>query len=285
MTLKNLGLLSVLFTASLFLIGCSSDKNVQVNVNMADTAPSAAEGFNLEYFHKLLIEEAESEEQWNAQFLSDLVNRPDVNNLDLNQNGTVDTILVEPFNKDGIRGFQLYTKVVNRPGMAQDEEQTICTISVEQEGDKGNLTVSGNEQVYGQHHHYHSSGLSNFFLMYWLMSPRMMYGPAYARSYTPRNNVRQRASNSNFKNRQRIRNVNHKGTQAPKATRPTNVKSPVAQKTAATGIKSKLKNPTSSQRAFRKQATASRSKSAFGRKSTGTRAKSSSGRTRMRGGK
>ena len=282
-SLKLIALLAFSFT----IFSCTTDsKGVNVNINVADNAPSAAEGFSLEQFHRLLIEEGENENQWDAQFLSDLVNREDINNLDLNQNGTVDTILVEPFDNQEVRGFQLYVKVINRPGTDNDEEQTICTVTVEKQGETGSLTVSGNEQVYGQHHHYHSSGIGNFFLMYWLFSPRMMFGPRYYSSYRSGYAPRRTASTSAYNSRMSARNSNYKGTKAPTATRPTNVKqSAVKQKTAAKGIKSKLNNPTSSQRSFRAQSQASKGASGFSRKATGTRAKSSSGRVRSGGGK
>lgn len=265
-----------------------NEPNVNVNISVAESAPSASEGFNLEQFHRLLIEEGESEEQWDAQFLSDLVNREDINNLDLNQNGVVDTILVEPFDGGDSKGFQLYTKVMDYDGMDRDEEQTICTVVVEQNGDKGSLTVSGNEQVYGHHHHYHSSNLSSFFLMYWLMSPRFGSFGAYRSAYPPRNTMSSQAYNDKINNR----NTNHTGKQAPKAQRPASVKqAAVQQKTAAKGIKSKLASPTSSQRSFRAQTQAKSStgtkpnaSTGFGKKSTGTRSSSSSGRSGGRSG-
>lgn len=279
--------ISILLIGVLGMFSCSSDSDkISVNINVADNAPSAAEGFNLEQFHRLLIEEGAKENQWDAQFLSDLVNREDINNLDLNQNGIVDTVLVEPFDGGESKGFQLYVKVVNRPGMDNDEEQTICTVTVEQEGEKGSLTVSGNEQIYGHRHHYHSSGMGSFFLMYWLMSPRYMYGfrGGYHSSYARRSP----ASSSSYRNKMDTRNANHKGQKAPTATRPNSVKQSAAkQKTAAKGIKSKLNRPTSSQRSFRSQSQAKSRKasSGFGKKSTGTRARSSSGRSSRRGGK
>lgn len=279
--------LFLLFALSTALFSCSSDsKGVNVNINVEDNAPSAAEGFSLEQFHRLLIEEGENENQWDAQFLSDLVNREDINNLDLNQNGIVDTILVEPFDNNEVRGFQLYVKVINREGTENDEEQTICTVTVEKQGETGSLTVSGNEQVYGRQQHYRSSNLSSFFLMYWLFSPRMMFGPRYYSSYRGAYAPRRTASTSAYKSKMSSRNSNYKGTKAAAATRPSTVKqSAVKQKTAAKGIKSKLNNPTSSQRSFRSQNQAAKGASGFGKKSTGTRANSSSGRSRSGGGK
>lgn len=278
--------LSILAILVVGFIGCGpSEPDVNVNISVADDAPSASEGFNLEQFHRLLIEEGENEAQWDAQFLSDLVNREDINNLDLNQNGIVDTILIEPFDGGDSKGFQLYTKVMDYDGMDKDEEQTICTVVVEQEGDKGSLTVSGNEQMYGQHHHYHSSNLSTFFLMYWMMSPRFGgFGGGY-HSYPPRAPM----STASYNEKMADRNANHTGRKAPTAERPTAVKQAATQqKTAAKGVKSKLANPTSSQRSFRAQTQAkSNAASGFGRKSTGTTGGSSSGRTggRSFGGK
>jgi len=284
----NLIKLSFVFICTLSLFNCTSDKrDVNVSINVADKAPSAAEGFNLEQFHRLLIEEGESEEQWDAQFLSDLVNREDINNLDLNQNGIVDTILIEPFDGGDSKGFQLYTKVVDYPGMDRDEEQSIATVTVTKDGDTGSLTVSGNEQVYGQNHHYHSSGMSNFFLMYWLMSPRMNYGSGYGRGTNTSYGPRKTASTAQYKGKMNSRNAKYTGQKAPSASRSNPVaKTAVKQKTAAKGIKSKLNNPTTSQRSFRAQSQAkAKASSGFGKKSTGTKSNSSSGKSRSFGGK
>ena len=276
--------LSTLAILLLSLWSCSSDNknNVNVGITVADNAPSASEGFDLEQFNLLLIEEGENEAQWDAKFLSDLVNREDINNLDLNQNGYVDTILIEPFGDSNNPGFQLYTKVVDYPGMENDEEQTICTVSIEKNGETGSLTVSGNEQVYGTQHHYHSSGMGNFFLMYWLLSPRYNSGRGFANtSHTQRKT----ASTSAYKSKMASRNAAHTGTKAPKAERPQSVKQTAAkQKTAAKGIKSKLSNPTASQRSFKAQSQAKKSASGF-KKSTGKTTRSSGGRSGGFGGK
>ena len=278
-------LFSCLLFSALFLSCSNSSDNVNVNVNVDENAPSAAEGFDLEQFHRLLIEEGESENQWDAQFLSDLVNREDINNLDLNLNGIVDTILVEPFDEGDTKGFTLYTKVINRPGMENDEEQTIATVTVTKEGDTGTLTTTGNQQVYGPRTHYRSSNVGTFFMMYWLFSPRMSYGAGYGSRYNSGYAPRQRTSTAQYRSKMTARNSAYTGTKASTPTRPTSVSQNAAkQRTAAKGIKSKLTSPTSSQRAFRKANTPKKA-SGFGRKSTGTNAKRSSGRTRMGGGK
>lgn len=275
--------LSTLAILILSLWGCSSDNknNVNVGISVAENAPSASEGFDLEQFHRLLIEEGENENQWDAKFLSELVNREDINNLDLNQNGYVDTILVEPFGFSDNPGFQLYVKVIDYSGAQEDQEQSICTVVVEKTGETGSLTVSGNEQVYGTQHHYHSSGMGNFFLMYWLLSPRYN-SRAFAgtRSY----NQRKTASSSAYKSKMASRNAAHTGKKAPTAQRPQSVKQTAAkQKTAAKGVKSKLSNPTASQRSFKAQ---SQAKKASGfKKSTGKTTRSSGGRSGGFGGK
>jgi len=275
--------LSTLAILLLNLWSCSSDNknNVNVGITVADNAPSASEGFDLEQFHRLLIEEGESEEQWDAKFLSDLVNREDINNLDLNQNGYVDTILIEPFGDSNNAGFQIYTKVLDYPGTENDEEQTIAIVTVEKTGETGSLTVSGNEQMYGTQHHYHSSGMGNFFLMYWLLSPRYNTGRGFANT---NHTQRKTASSSAYKSKMAARNAAHTGKKAPTAQRPSSVKQTAAkQKTAAKGVKSKLSNPTASQRSFQAQ---SQAKKASGfKKSTGKTTRSSGGRSGGFGGK
>jgi len=284
---QNMFKLLKLSTLAIFLLSlwsCSSDKknNVNVGITVADNAPSASEGFDLEQFHRLLIEEGENENQWDAKFLSELVNREDINNLDLNQNGYVDTILIDPFGGGDTTGFQLYTKVIDYPGMENDQEQTIATVSVEKNGETGSLTVSGNEQMYGTQHHYHSSGLGNFFLMYWLLSPRYNTGRGFANT---NHTQRKTASTSAYNSKKAARNAAYTGKKAPTAQRPSTVKqTAVKQKTAAKGIKSKLSNPTASQRSFKAQTQAKKAASGF-KKSTGKTTRSSGGRSGGFGGK
>ncbi len=277
-----------IFTLSLLFIFSCKPSSDNVNVTVIDKAPPAAEGFDLEQFHKLLIEEGKDEKTWDAQFLSDLVNREDVNNLDLNLNGTVDTILVEPFDEgEHAKGFTLYTVVVNNPGTNSDEEQTIATVLVERDGENGTLTTTGNEQLYGNHYHYRSSNVGTFFLMYWMFSPRYSYGRNYYSSYNRNYAPRKTATTSAYKNKISNRNASHTGTKAAAPTRPSSANTAAAakQRTAAKGIKSSMTNPTSSQRSYRARSIASSKASGFGSKSSGTKSRTSSGRTSRSFGK
>ena len=275
------------------LLSCSSDPEPRVNVsiNVDNNAPNAADGFNLEQFHRLLLEEEPPSGEWDAAFLSELVNREDINNLDLNQDGTVDQIFIEPFGGGDNVGFQLYTQVKDAEGDAEAQEQTICTVGVEKESDgTGSLSVSGNEQVYGDHHHYHSGGMGigSYMMLAWMMSPRypMMGGYGYGGYGGGRRVVSQTTYNKNISDR----NSNHTGKKAPAASRSNTASSATAgakQKTAS-NVKAGLKKPTSTQRKFQTQQKAKKGAGGFAKKPSGTSKSTSAGRSssaRSRGGK
>jgi len=282
------GITAVLAMGALSIcISCGSDPEprVNVNINVDKNAPDASDGFNLEQFHRLLLEEKPESGEWDAKFLADLVNREDINNLDLNQDGEVDIIRIEPFGGGDNVGFELYTKVKSDEPGVEDQEQTIATINVEREsGDTASLSVSGNEQIYGESHHYHHGGMgmgSYFFLAY-MMSPRFGgYGGGYG--YGGRRTVSQTTYNKNIQNRNAAST-----NKAPSATRSaTAPKNSAAKTRTASNVKAGLKRPSSTQRKFQTQQKA-KAASGFAKKKTGTTKSTSAGRTstsRSRGGK
>ena len=286
-------ILASLLLVGLFgiLISCSSDPEPKVNVNITvdQNAPDASDGFNLEQFHRLLLEEEPPSGEWDAKFLSDLVNREDINNLDLDKDGTVDIIYIEPFGGGDNVGFQLYTKVKDDAGL--EEEQTICTVGVERESDgTGSLAVSGNEQIYGNNHHYHHGGMGfgSYLMLAWMMSPRysMMGGGYYGGYGGGRRVVSQSTYNKNINNR----NANHTGNKAPSASRSSTAPSSTsaAKQKTASNVKAGLKKPSSTQRKFQAQQKSKKSASGFAKKKSGTSKSTSAGRSsssRSRGGK
>lgn len=270
-------------------VSCGSDPEprVNVNINVDKNAPDAADGFNLEQFHRLLLEEKPESGQWDAQFLADLVNREDINNLDLDQNGEVDIIRIEPFGGGDNVGFQLYTKVKSEEAGVEDQEQTIATIVVEKESDgNASLAVSGNEQIYGNNCHYHHGGMgmgSYFFLAY-MMSPRFGGYGAYG------GGSRRTTSTTNYNKNIQNKNAASK-SKTPGATRsataPNSVKNSAVKTKSASNVKAGLRKPSSTQRKFQTQQKA-KSASGFAKKQTGTNKSKSTGRTstsRSRGGK
>ena len=274
------------------LLSCgSSEPKVNVNINVDKSAPDAADGFNLEQFHRLLLEEEPPSGEWDAKFLSDLVNREDINNLDLDQDGEVDVIYIEPFGGGESVGFQLYTKLKDETGTLTDQEQSICTVVVEKEGaDSASLAVSGNEQIYGNNCHYHHGGMGmgNYFLLAWMMSPRYggFGGYGYG-GYGGRRVVSQTTHNKNMQNR----NAAHTGKKAPSASRSSTpsagVKNAAVKTRTASNVKAGLRKPTSTQRQFQTQQKA-KAASGFAKKPSGTTKSTSTGRTstsRSMGGK
>ncbi len=264
-------------------ISCGSDPEprVNVNINVDKNAPDAADGFDLEQFHRLLLEEKPESGEWDAKFLADLVNREDINNLDLDQNGEVDIIRIEPFGGGDSAGFELYTKVKSEEAGVEDQEQTIATVVVEKEsGDTASLAVSGNEQLYGNNCHYHHGGMgmgSYFFLAY-MMSPRFGgYGGYGYGGYGGRRTV----SQTTYKKNMQTRNA-ASTSKAPSATRsataPSSVKNAAVKTRTASNVKAGLKKPTSTQRQFQTQQKA-KAASGFAKKKTGTTKNTSTGRT------
>ncbi len=287
------GITAVLAIGALGIcLSCGSDPEprVNVNINVDKNAPDAADGFNLEQFHRLLLEEKPESGQWDAQFLADLVNREDINNLDLDQNGEVDVIRIEPFGGGDSAGFQLYTKVKSEEPGAEDQEQTIATVVVERESDgNAGLSVSGNEQVYGSGAHYHHGGMgmgSYFFLAY-MMSPRFGgYGGRGYGGYGGRRTVSTTAHNKNMQTRNAA-STNKAPSATKSATASSAVKNSGAKTRTASNVKAGLRQPTSTQRKFQTQQKA-KAASGFAKKKTGTNKSKSTGRTstsRSRGGK
>ena len=168
-----------------------------------------------------------------------------LNNLDLNEDGNVDYIKVTEYGENNIRGFSLTTD------LAPGETQEIATIEVEKGANAANVQVSGNHNIYGHNHHYHSSfGLTELLLVSYLFSPHPFYYSPYRYGYYPSYYSPYRTSPYSSYN-SRVNNYNQSSSFA-KSTQSnikSKVESPNKSKTSSK-IKAPLKNPSTSQRSF-----------------------------------
>ncbi|NPA25583.1 MAG: hypothetical protein GXO34_07140 [Deltaproteobacteria bacterium] len=236
---KTLAVVFFALVAISFFWPSAGEKNYNVNVQ---TVSYAADGLDLSAIGSLLKKAKDAAE------LERLLNDPatGINNLDLNEDGKVDFIKVTEFGEGETRGFSLTVEP------EKGEVQEVATITIEKAGDKANVEVRGNEQIYGPQHIYHNSfGLTDMLLLYWLFRPHPFYMspwgyghyPSYYHTYapvSPRQYQRRVASHRNLK-------------RTSKSTIKNRVKSPYAGRAAARGVKAPLKHPTASQKSFQKR--------------------------------
>ena len=257
----------------MFFFGRSKQQQSQYGDINIQARVTAADGLDLKAAGEL-IKQAK-----NAEDFEKLLNKPGgVNNLDLNEDSKVDYIHVAEYGNENAKGFSLTVQP------AAGETQEIATLDIEKAGDKANVEIRGNEQIYGQNHYYHSSHLlTNFLLMSYLFSPhRMFMSPwgygNYPRAYTAYRPVASGAYRS------RANTINRTSTARRTSTsRLTNKStSPNSTKFARKGIKAPLKNPTVSQKSFQ-----ARNPSRVAKRATGfgrTQRTSSSSRPSVRRG-
>lgn len=249
----------------LFVIGIvfGGKKTVQqANYDVQVTqSTAAAEGLDLQAVGQLVQNAKDAEE------LEKMINVPEINNIDLNEDGTIDYIQVHEYGEGDNRGFSLVTE------FEAGEEQELATIDISKTGsDEVDVEVHGNEHVYGRGHYHHSRfGLGDALLLSWVFSshrPFMSpygYGayPGYYRPYSRmpvtqyRSGLRGAAASSSFT----------QGTQSKVANKAV---SPKAGKNSSK-IKAPLRNPTSSQKQFQARSkTKTTGSGGFGKKTNST---------------
>jgi hypothetical protein len=193
----------------------------------------------------------------------------------------VDYISVSEYGNEQLKGFSLSTQPA--PG----ETQELATIEVEKVNDKeGKMEITGNEQIYGQNHHYHSSfGFTDFLIMSYLFRPHGFYASpwgygAYPGYYRPYSTM----SSANYRNRTRSFSSGSSFQSSRTSSINSNVKSPNAGKTAKS-VRAPLKNPTSSQKSFQASNRSTSRSGGFGRSSSSARQSSSRRSGGFRSGK
>jgi len=240
--------------------------NVQSNINASD-------GLDLKAVGPLL------KKAKNAEELEKLLNDSSVgvNNLDLDEDDKVDYINVTEYGEGNSRGFSLSVK------MGQgDDTQEIATIELKKKGDQADIQITGNQQIYGHNHYYHSNwnSLGSIFLMSYLFRPhpfyyspwRYGYYPSYYSSY-------RRVPHSTYRNRGSVKATSTM-RKSTKNRSNSNLKSPNSGKSSSK-VRATLKNPTNSQKSFQTRNPSKRIRSGgFGRSSRSSVRRSS----RSRGG-
>ncbi len=278
MSEKSLKIIVILFIAFVaWQLLSSGDDNSQYNVNVKSVV-TADEGLDLSAVGSLLKEAKD------AEALEKLLNSKEkgINNLDLDEDGSVDYIKVSEFGTDTERGYSLTVE------LAKDDIQEVATIEVKKSAESGaDVAVKGNEHVYGRNHHYHSHfGLTDYLFLRWAFMPRPFYYSPWGYGRYPgyygggyrtvsrtqyRSNTKGRTTGSQFK----------KGTQA----RGSSITSPNAKRNASR-VKAPMKNPSKSQRSFQAKNPSKQkiSKGGFGKKSKSSFFGRSSNRSIRSGG-
>jgi len=279
---RLLSIFSILAITATVLVGCGQHEDTS-DVNVT-TIVGPADGLDLKLVGQLLkdgkVKDAES-------FEKELNKEGGINNLDLNGDKKVDYINVTE-NKGGtetLKSFDLTTG-------ADSNLTHIATIEMEKSGDKVNMNMSGNENVYGSGHHYHSSYSMGEMMFYaWLFSPRPYYYhapyyyghyPAYYSAprtvvshttYTQRTSTQRTAANKSFKQTK---------TSNTKIKSPNKGKTSKATRTSINNHKTQVKKMKA-----RKKAEAKRRQQQKARNKSRSRSRSSrsSGRSRSGGGR
>lgn len=264
--------LIVMFVFGIVFGGKKTVRRDSYNVQVTEST-AAAEGLDLKAVGQLVRKARDAED------LEKMINVPEINNVDLNEDGTIDYIQVHEYGEGDTRGFSLVTE------FEAGEEQELATIDIAKTGsDEVDVEVHGNEHVYGRGQYYHSRfGLGDALLLSWVFSshrPFMSpygYGayPGYYRSYSHmpatryRSGLRNSTGSSSFT----------QGTQSKVANKAV---SPKAGKNSSK-IKAPLRNPTSSQKQFQARSKAKATGSGgFGRSSSSSSRQSASVRSSSR---
>jgi hypothetical protein len=276
--MKNLIVLLIV----LLTIGCSSDKRERIPqhtqqresyaepIHHAESEMpiyNAMDGLDLTRLLRL------AKESSSARKLERTLNSPfSPNNLDLNGDGQTDFIHVRGYGS-GIRtgyGFSLFTI----PSMG--ERQPIATIEVSQNynyPDKVNVSVTGNENLYGHGVRYNASYYKrNIMLWAYLIGRPSPYHrdysynsyPTYYTQYVPVPVTKYRTRTKYISKVKYVKvpSSKFKPSELSKKSNPNYGKS------ASVGIKRKLSNPTSTQKRFlvRNKSKVLPKKMAFGKK-------------------
>ncbi|MBU2514370.1 hypothetical protein KJ966_23785 [bacterium] len=254
---------------------------------------AAAEGLSLLGL-TALVKEIRS-----GQELERRLNETDgINNLDLNEDGKVDYLNVREF---GDINKKIGYSVTTEP--AKGEIQEIAEISIEKNGDKAEIQVIGNEQIYGSDAIYNDSTTitraqsadvvtgshgtplySSFFYPHPLWISPWLFG-FYPPFFSPYGVVSRSAyvSRTNRYNTSTVRS----GQNSFQKTSPTKLQNPNKGKAANKGITRSLRKPTASQKSFQTTQRKNIKSGGFGQASrpasTGTGLSRSSGTSQKSG--
>jgi hypothetical protein len=250
--------------------GRGDSYNVQVTQGTA-----AAEGLDLQAVGAM-VTKAES-----AEDLEEMINTPDINNIDLDADGVVDYIEVDEYGSGDTRGFSLTTE------FEAGEVQEIATIDIAKVGDEADVEIHGNEQVYGHNRYYRSHfGLTDALLIGYLFSSHRPYSSPWGYNSYPRGYQRPPTTSTDHYNRRASAASSGTSFAAAQQSSLTNKASSPNSGKSSSKIKAPLRNPTASQKTFQARSTSKpKASGGFGRsKSSSSVRQSSMSRSGTRSG-
>lgn len=237
--------MKLFLTLVLAVMLTACDKTDNYNVNVQSTVlNNAAESFDLKAVG-LLAKTVKSPQEFEEQ-----INKANFHSLDLDENGLVDYVNVTGYGTENspVRGFSL---TVNTDAQ---NIQEIAQINIEKAGNQVNMNVSGNQTVYGDNHHYHSSFDVSDFLLYNALFNQPIYHSQYHYGYYPPTYVQYKTIEVvNYRQVHKPDYSKIKFEKVPQPIYKTDVtKLPVSpnKDKVATNIKAVLAKPTESQKAF-----------------------------------
>lgn len=240
--------------------------------------PQAAEGLNLQALTTI------TKEIRSGQELERRLNEKDgINNLDLNDDQKVDYIQVSEFGdvKNKI-GYSLTVEP------EKNQTQEIATVEIEKIGDRAEIQVVGNEQIYGPESIYNdwapiereksavqTQGTNTAPMYSSYFYPRPLWiSPFYFGFYPPYYSFFPIMGRSMYMGRMNsvVHSSVNRGYNQNQKSSNRKISNPNSGKTANKGIKRSLKKPTSTQKKFTAQSHAKKTRSGgFGKGRSGSR--------------
>jgi hypothetical protein len=253
-------------------MACNDEPRVRIykkkpaNVNVEATA-SAADGLDLQAVGSILGKVQ------NSEHLEKMLNDPEqgLNNMDLDEDGKVDYIRVHEYGEPPVMSYSLSVD------QGEGNEQEVATINVEQGADgHANVSMEGNEQIYGHGHYYnHRMSTTNFLLYSYLFRPHSIYVSPYGYGrypgyYSPYRSVPRSSYRTRTKTITKTTTFKKSGTSSLKSKPKV---SPNKGKTSSK-VRASLKKPTKSQKSFQARNPSKKvGKGGFGKKGTATKPK------------
>lgn len=198
----------------------------------------AADGLELRAVSKLF------KESNTVQEFEEKLNNPSagINNLDLNEDGTVDYIHALEYTEGSAKGVALFTII------PPSDTQEVANLVVENQNGSGRLHVQGNQAIYGHQSYYASQfSLTDALIIGYLMSNHNNYRSPYGYDRYPDSYSRNWPTRSDDDYRNTARQKTDPSMTAGSSSQQW--KSPVSAKNSEK-IKAPLREPTSTQRAF-----------------------------------
>jgi hypothetical protein len=221
----------------LCLVGCGSSNRSNVTI-----ISHASDGLDLKAVTDAALKSENAEEF--EKKLNSQSNK--INNLDLNEDNKIDYIKVTEIDQAKVKGFSLTVE------LDDNEEQEICTIQIEKDGDShARAQTHGNSHIYGHNYYYYRRAPLGSSLIWGYMSSdhlphRSTWGRGSYPSHFSESAPIAKASYSTYHGNQAYASeVQRKGISQMAVP----MKSPNRNK-VANNIKAPLRNPSTAQRAF-----------------------------------